>query len=185
MSLAAFSVYLEFASYFSNRSGSEVVYLEQAYPRPKYLFPTAFAFQTVFLSFSSGNAIVLANYLYATSGHESTPWGLKGVALAGYTVAFLRQSLPSIPSSLLGIGGVSNSRLTVPRHSRQCQYQGLLLGVQCHRRRQVTHLGLHIDHRLCCSGWTHAGGQSWCKLQQCFREARGGHDALWGNKCTV
>lgn len=56
-SITSFSVYLEFASYFSNRSGSEVVYLEQAYPRPKWLFPTAFAFQTIVLSFSSGNAI--------------------------------------------------------------------------------------------------------------------------------
>lgn len=51
------SVYLEYASYFPNRSGSEVVYLEQAYPRPRYFFPVAFAVQTVILSFSSGNAI--------------------------------------------------------------------------------------------------------------------------------
>lgn len=56
-SITSFAVYLEFASYFSNRSGSEVVYLEQAYPRPRWLFPTAFAFQTIVLSFSSGNAI--------------------------------------------------------------------------------------------------------------------------------
>ncbi|KAH0067415.1 amino acid transporter, partial [Aureobasidium melanogenum] len=33
------AVYLEYASYFPNRSGSEVVYLEQAFPRPKYFFP--------------------------------------------------------------------------------------------------------------------------------------------------
>jgi amino acid transporter len=51
------AVYLEYASYFPNRSGSEVVYLEQAFPRPKYFFPIAFAVQTVILSFSSGNAI--------------------------------------------------------------------------------------------------------------------------------
>lgn len=57
LSLATFAVYLEFASYFPNRSGSEVVYLEQAFPRPKWLFPTAFAFQSVALSFSSGNSI--------------------------------------------------------------------------------------------------------------------------------
>lgn len=56
-SITSFSVYLEFASYFSNRSGSEVVYLEQAFPRPKWFFPTTFAFQSVVLSFSSGNAI--------------------------------------------------------------------------------------------------------------------------------
>ena len=55
--ISTFSVYLEFASYFPNRSGSEVVYLEQAYPRPRWLLPTAFAFQSVVLSFSSGNSI--------------------------------------------------------------------------------------------------------------------------------
>jgi hypothetical protein len=54
---ASLAVYLEYASYFPNRSGSEVVYLEQAFPRPKYFFPIAFAVQTVILSFSSGNAI--------------------------------------------------------------------------------------------------------------------------------
>lgn len=56
-SISTLSVYLEYAAYFPNRSGSEVVYLEQAYPRPRWLFPTAFAFQSVALSFSSGNSI--------------------------------------------------------------------------------------------------------------------------------
>lgn len=60
-SITSFAVYLEFASYFSNRSGSEVVYLEQAFPRPKWFFPTTFAFQSVVLSFSSGNAIGKSN----------------------------------------------------------------------------------------------------------------------------
>lgn len=67
-SITSFSVYLEFASYFSNRSGSEVVYLEQAYPRPKWLFPTAFAFQTIVLSFSSGNSIGKFDALVALPG---------------------------------------------------------------------------------------------------------------------
>ncbi|KAG7286728.1 hypothetical protein NEMBOFW57_009040 [Staphylotrichum longicolle] len=59
-SIASLSVYLEYAAYFPNRSGSEVVYLEQAYPRPKWLLPTAFAFYAVVLSFSSSNAIVVS-----------------------------------------------------------------------------------------------------------------------------
>ncbi|KAL2260309.1 hypothetical protein VTK26DRAFT_5717 [Humicola hyalothermophila] len=88
-SLASLSVYLEYASYFPNRSGSEVVYLEQAYPRPKWLIPTAFAFQSVALSFSSGNSIVLAQYLFRIGGHVPSNWELKGVAVAGYTAAFL------------------------------------------------------------------------------------------------
>lgn len=51
------AVYTELATFFPNRSGAEVVWLEQAYPRPKYLLPTAFAVQSVLLSFSSSNAI--------------------------------------------------------------------------------------------------------------------------------
>lgn len=86
---SSLSVYLEFASYFPNRSGSEVVYLEQAFPRPRYLFPVTFAVQTVALSFSSSNAIVLAQYLFRINGHSPTAWELKGVAVAGYTVAVL------------------------------------------------------------------------------------------------
>ena len=86
---SSLAVYLEFASYFPNRSGSEVVYLEQAYPRPRYLFPVTFAIQTVALSFSASNAIVLAQYLFRINGHSPTDWELKGVAVAGYTVAVL------------------------------------------------------------------------------------------------
>lgn len=57
VSLAGLAVYLELGSYFPSRSGAEVVYLEQAYPRPRYFFPVAYAVQSVILSFSSSNAI--------------------------------------------------------------------------------------------------------------------------------
>lgn len=57
MASSSLSVYMEFASCFPSRSGSEVVYLEQSYPRPKYFFPTVFAMQTVLFSFSSSNAV--------------------------------------------------------------------------------------------------------------------------------
>ncbi|OAL23763.1 hypothetical protein AYO20_10909 [Fonsecaea nubica] len=83
------AVYLEYAAYFPNRSGSEVVYLEQAYPRPKWLFPTTFALWYLILSFSSSNCIVLASYLFQINGHEPTAWELKGVALAAWTVVIL------------------------------------------------------------------------------------------------
>jgi amino acid transporter len=82
-------VYLEYAANFPNRSGSEAVYLEQAYPRPRYLFPISFAVQTVALSFSSGNSIVMADYLFAIGDYEASNWQIKGVAIACYTAAFL------------------------------------------------------------------------------------------------
>ncbi|KAF4124867.1 High affinity methionine permease, partial [Geosmithia morbida] len=54
--LTSGSVFLEFTAYFPSRSGGEVVFLEQAYPRPRWLFPTTFAVQNVILSFGSANA---------------------------------------------------------------------------------------------------------------------------------
>jgi amino acid transporter len=89
MSAAGLSVYLEFASYFPHRSGSEAVYLEQAFPRPRYLFPVAFAIQSVLLSFSSSNAIVMANYLFRISTHTPSDWEVKGLAVGVYSLAFL------------------------------------------------------------------------------------------------
>ncbi|TVY60444.1 hypothetical protein Focb16_v003688 [Fusarium oxysporum f. sp. cubense] len=52
---------------------SEVVWLEQGFPRPKHLFPVAFAVQSVLLSFSSSNAIVLSNYLWRIVGRDPDP----------------------------------------------------------------------------------------------------------------
>ncbi|KXJ87303.1 amino acid permease-domain-containing protein [Microdochium bolleyi] len=89
MAAAGFSVNLEFASYFPGRSGGEVTYLEQSYPRPKYFFPIAFAVQNVILSFSSSNAIVLSRYLWRIAAIDPTAWQLKGVAVAAYTLAVI------------------------------------------------------------------------------------------------
>ncbi|TGO13437.1 hypothetical protein BTUL_0069g00030 [Botrytis tulipae] len=80
-----FSIYTELASFFPNRSGAEVVYLEQAYPRPRYLLPTTFAVQSVLLSFSSSNAIVMGNYLFAMAGYTPSSWEQKGLAVACIT----------------------------------------------------------------------------------------------------
>ncbi|KAK7539111.1 high-affinity methionine permease [Phyllosticta paracitricarpa] len=87
ISCCSLGTYLELASYFPSRSGSETVYLENAYPRPKWFFPTAFAVQTVILSFSSSNAVVLAQYLFKMADREATAWEQKGVAVASYTIA--------------------------------------------------------------------------------------------------
>ncbi|KAK1590286.1 high-affinity methionine permease [Colletotrichum navitas] len=89
MASAGFSVYLELASYFPNRSGSEVVFLEQAYPRPKHFFPVAFAVQSVILSFSSSNAVVLSRYLWRMADTTPSEWQMRGVAIAAYTLAVI------------------------------------------------------------------------------------------------
>ncbi|KAI9647500.1 hypothetical protein NHQ30_003885 [Ciborinia camelliae] len=82
-----FSIYTELASFFPNRSGAEVVYLEQAYPRPKYLLPTTFAVQSVLLSFSSSNAIVMGDYLFAMADYTPSAWEKKGLAVACMTIS--------------------------------------------------------------------------------------------------
>lgn len=87
MAFAGFGTYLELASYFPNRSGSEVVYLEQAYPKPRFLLPISFAVQSVVLAYSSSNAIVLSQYIWRIVGRAPSAWEMKGVAIAAYTFA--------------------------------------------------------------------------------------------------
>ncbi|KAH7127942.1 high-affinity methionine permease [Dactylonectria estremocensis] len=86
---AGLATYLEFTSYYPSRSGSEVVWLEQSYPRPKHFFPVAYAVQSVLLSFSSSNAIVLSRYLWRIAGRTPSDWEMKGVAIAAYTFAVI------------------------------------------------------------------------------------------------
>ncbi|KAF8150647.1 high affinity methionine permease [Crassisporium funariophilum] len=83
---ASLAVYLEYASYFPHRSGAEVAYLEKAYPKPRFLVPTAFAVQSVLLSFSSSNAIVLAKYLLVAGGGETSTWNVRGLAVGVFTI---------------------------------------------------------------------------------------------------
>lgn len=64
-----------------------VVYLEQAYKRPKYLLAGTFAATTVILSFSSSNCIVFATYVFSAAGIKGTEWQQKGLACAAYTFA--------------------------------------------------------------------------------------------------
>ncbi|KAF6754530.1 high affinity methionine permease [Ephemerocybe angulata] len=86
---ALLAVYLEYSSYFPHRSGADVAYLEKAYPRPRFLMPTAFAVQSVLLSFSSSNAIVLARYILVAAGVEAKTWNVRGLAVGAYTVIIL------------------------------------------------------------------------------------------------
>lgn len=43
--------YTELASFFPGRSGAQVVFLEHAYPRPRFFVPITFAISSVLLSY--------------------------------------------------------------------------------------------------------------------------------------
>ncbi|CAK7900628.1 high-affinity methionine permease [[Candida] anglica] len=78
-------VYIEFVMYFKRRSGGDVVYLEQAYPRPKFLVATTYAAVTVILSFSTSSAIAFSSYILAAADYKATAWEQRGVGVAVLT----------------------------------------------------------------------------------------------------
>ncbi|KAA1467530.1 amino acid transporter [Dentipellis sp. KUC8613] len=78
----ALLAYSELASMFPQRSGAEVVYLEQAYPRPRFLVPTAFAVTSVLLSFSATNSVVFAQYVLSIFDEPVTEFNQTALALA-------------------------------------------------------------------------------------------------------
>ncbi|ETW79981.1 amino acid transporter [Heterobasidion irregulare TC 32-1] len=82
----ALLAYTELASMFPHRSGAEVVFLEQAYPRPRFLVPISFAVSTVLLSFSATNSIVFAQYASAIFDIDIT--GSRQTAFALGVVTF-------------------------------------------------------------------------------------------------
>ncbi|KIY61698.1 high-affinity methionine permease [Cylindrobasidium torrendii FP15055 ss-10] len=85
---AGLSYYTELLALFPNRAGADVAYLEQAYHRPKFLFPVSFAVITIILGFASSNAIVCAEYiLYAHGDNDPNPWTMRGIAIAAYGLA--------------------------------------------------------------------------------------------------
>lgn len=82
VSFCGFSLYTEFASLYPSRSGGEVVYLEKAYPRPKFMVPVTFAICTVLLSYSASNAIVFAQYFMVSLNIKHTDGMEQFVAVA-------------------------------------------------------------------------------------------------------
>ncbi|KAG0695186.1 amino acid permease-domain-containing protein [Suillus ampliporus] len=84
--LGGLMVYSEYASMYPKRSGAEVVYLEQAYPRPQFLVPVAFAVTSVLLSFSATSSIVFAQYALTIFDVPITPARQTAIAIAVCTV---------------------------------------------------------------------------------------------------
>ncbi|KAJ8583634.1 hypothetical protein M405DRAFT_717059, partial [Rhizopogon salebrosus TDB-379] len=84
--LCGLMVYSEYASMFPKRSGAEVVYLEQAYPRPRLFVPVTFALTSALLSLAGTNCIVFAQYALAICDVQITPARQTATAVAVYTV---------------------------------------------------------------------------------------------------
>jgi amino acid transporter len=99
VTLAGVSVYLELASFFPSRSGAEVVYLEQAFHRPKFFFPVTFAVYSILLSFNSGNSLVLAQYIFRVAGRQGGEWEQKAIAIGGITIVCIGEYLHMISAS--------------------------------------------------------------------------------------
>jgi hypothetical protein len=138
MAVAGFAVYLELASYFPNRSGAEVVYLEQAYPRPKYLLPIAFAVQSVFLSFSSSNAIGMCFWR-----RLCRPGSRLSVLLTRCSsVALYLENCRKDPEPVAAQGCCHRS-LHTGCNLRHCPQQVLALGNQLFWHCQDSHFDLH------------------------------------------
>ncbi|KAH7929614.1 amino acid transporter [Leucogyrophana mollusca] len=79
--LGGLMLYSELAGMFPNRSGAEVVYLEKAYPRPRFFVPVTFAVTSVLLSFSATNSIVFAQYVLTIFDAPITPTSQTTLAL--------------------------------------------------------------------------------------------------------
>lgn len=82
-------VYIEFVTYFQRRSGGDVAYLEQAYPKPDFLVPTTYAAVSVLLSFLNSSAIAFGTYILSAAEVEATAWNLRGIGVAILTFSCL------------------------------------------------------------------------------------------------
>lgn len=80
-------LYIEFAGYFPKRNGGDVAYLEEAYPRPKFLVPTVYAAISVSLSFTTSSALAFGQYVLNASEVETKTWYYRGIAIGALTLA--------------------------------------------------------------------------------------------------
>ncbi|CEL61089.1 High-affinity methionine permease OS=Saccharomyces cerevisiae (strain ATCC 204508 / S288c) GN=MUP1 PE=1 SV=1 [Rhizoctonia solani AG-1 IB] len=88
ITLAGLMVYIELASMCGHkRSGAEVVYLEEAYPKPRFLLPTAFALVTALLSHAGVSSTVFAKHVLHGYDIEVTPFRQRSIAIAMSTAA--------------------------------------------------------------------------------------------------
>ncbi|KAJ1304374.1 hypothetical protein OPQ81_005526 [Rhizoctonia solani] len=88
ITLAGLMVYIEMSSMCGHkRSGAEVVYLEEAYPKPRFLLPTAFALITALLSHAGVSSTVFAKHILDGYDIDVTPVRQRSIAIAMVTGA--------------------------------------------------------------------------------------------------
>lgn len=81
VTLFQIAVYIEYVTYFRHRSGAEVAYLEQAFPRPQFLVPVVYAAVSVVLSFATSSASAFASYVFAAADITPTKWQSRGMSV--------------------------------------------------------------------------------------------------------
>ncbi|RDW63438.1 high affinity methionine permease [Coleophoma cylindrospora] len=92
LSFCGLFIWLELACIFPI-SGGEKVYLEKAYPRPKYLTSIIFAIYAVVLSSSAGGCIVFAENIVLAAGFEPRESVMKVIAILAMVGVTLMHSL--------------------------------------------------------------------------------------------
>ncbi|CUM64872.1 uncharacterized protein PRCAT00002487001 [Priceomyces carsonii] len=89
IALFEISVYIEFVTYFQRRSGGDVAYLEQSYPRPAFLVPTTYAAVSVLLSYMTSSAVAFGQYILSAADVEITTWRQRGIGVGVLTFVAL------------------------------------------------------------------------------------------------
>ncbi|CUM45803.1 uncharacterized protein AC631_05775 [Debaryomyces fabryi] len=86
-------IYIEFVTYFQRRSGGDVAYLEQAYPKPDFLVPTTYAAVSVLLSFLNSSAIAFGTYILNAADIEATTWRQRAIGCGILTFVCVLSSI--------------------------------------------------------------------------------------------
>lgn len=182
-SIAKFSVYLEYASYFPNRSGGAVTYLEQVSLFSPANCSTPFPMLTLTLHQGlSPTKVALSNRV------RLSECGF--ILQLGQRHRPIQLPLPHqrpLPLSL-GTQGCGPSRVHRCRPGRCFSHTIFLLPDEWYRRCQSTHPCYDCSHRAGGSWRTHSQGsssRSAHKLPATLRKHRGWRDRLWVDECVV
>lgn len=86
-------IYAEYVTYFKDRSGGDVAYLEQAYPKPEFLVPTTYAAINVVFSFATSSATAFGSYILQAANVERTTWNQRGIGVAALAFTTIMSAL--------------------------------------------------------------------------------------------